>query len=263
MKKNIFCLFFICISNLWAQSLTDFYFMYDSDWYLKGGEKTGIIDSKGNELYAVYDADTGNKIDSMSLFIDENGYVKAIQDNSVSLIMGPNIGFLSEDENSTDYILPNLVKSITSADYMTEKIGGKTVEYKAENLLKSAIWGSHENPYVYNSQNTPFVPKNNGKKGLGTKLTISLKKSKNKILILGGYAKPFGHPDYYHKNCRPKTVKIRDLDSDYSITCEIQDMAVYQSFDFGKPLANIELKITDVYEGSKYSDLCISGILFK
>ena len=265
MKKIFIILSILLAANLWAEtpSLTDFYFIHEGDWYLKGGEKIGVHENMGFDLYAVYDADNGNKVSYMSLFIDESGYVTLMYNNGTSFhtILGNNIGYY--DAESTDYVLNNYIKSISSEDFLTETIGGQKVEYKAENLLKSAIWGGRENPYIYDTSNTPFVPKNNGKNGIGTKLTINLKKSQKKILILGGYVDPTHHPDYYYKNCRPKTIKIKDLDSTYSITCELKDYAIYQSFDFEKPLTNIEIEVLDVYKGTKYSDLCISGILFK
>lgn len=265
MKKHLLLLSILITASLWAESpsLTDFYFIYGGDWYLKGGEKTGIHENLKAEMYAVYDADNGNQIKKMSLFVDENGYVNLLNEDTFTTLLGKNISYLIEDTGNSDYVLPSQIKSISSKDYLSEKIGGKTIEYKAENLLKSAVWGGRENPYAYNSSNTPFVPANNGKNGVGTKLTINLKKAQKKIQILGGYADPVRHPDYYYKNCRPKTIRIKDLDSSYSITCELKDYAVYQSFDFEKPLTNIELEVLEVYKGSKYSDLCISGILFQ
>lgn len=265
MKKIFTILSILLAANLWAEtpSLIDFYFIYGGDWELKGGKKIGVHENMGFDMYEVLNVGSGIKVPKMSLFVDEHGYVKLLNEDTFYTILGTNIGQLNEDTGNSDYILPNYVKSISSADFLTEKIGGKTVEYKAENLLKSAVWGALENPYAYNCSNTPFVPKNNGKNGIGTKLTINLKKSQKKILILGGYVDPTHHPDYYYKNCRPKTIKIKDLDSDYSVTCELKDYAIYQSFDFEKPLTNIEIEVIDVYKGQKYSDLCISGILFK
>lgn len=266
MKKIFILLLVLFTGTLWAQTqtspLSDFYFIEGGDWYLKGGEKIGVHENMGFDLYAVYDADNGNKVNNMSLFLDEFGYVTLMYNNGSSFhtILGKNICYY--DDESTDYVLNNYIKSISSEDFLTETIGGQKVEYKAENLLKSAIWGALENPYIYDTSNTPFVPKNNGKNGIGTKLTINLKKSQKKILILGGYVDPTHHPDYYYKNCRPKTIKIKDLDSDYSKTFELKDLPVYQQFDFEKPLTNIEIEVIDVYKGSKYSDLCISGILF-
>ncbi len=264
MKKFFILSVILLAGNLWAESpsLTDFYFLFEGDWYLRGGEKTGVHKNMGTDMYAVYDADNGNKINNMSLFVDENGYVSLLYGETFYTVLGKNIGSLNEKVNSTDYILPDYIKSIKSENFLTEKVSGKTINYKAENLLKSGIWGSRETPYIYNNLNTPFVPEDNGKKGVGTKLTVSLQKAQQKIMILGGYVDAVRHPDYYYKNCRPKTIKIKDLDSDYSVTCELKDLPVYQSFDFEKPLTNIELEVLEVYPGSKYTDLCISGILF-
>ena len=183
MKKIFIILSFLLAANLWAEtpSLTDFYFIHEGDWYLKGGEKIGVHENMGFDLYAVYDADNGNKVSYMSLFIDESGYVTLMYNNGTSFhtILGNNIGYY--DAESTDYVLNNYIKSISSEDFLTETIGGQKVEYKAENLLKSAIWGGRENPYIYDTSNTPFVPKNNGKNGVGTKLTINLKKAQKKL----------------------------------------------------------------------------------
>lgn len=270
MKKIFILLFILFTGTLFAQTqaqaqtspLSNFYFIEGGDWYLRGGEKIGVHENMGFDLYAVYDADNGNKVNNMSLFLDEFGYVTLMYGTGTSFhtILGKNIGYY--DEESTDYVLNSYINSISSEDFLTETIGGQKVEYKAENLLKSAVWGSREVPYTFNTSNIPFVPKNNGKNGIGTKLTINLKKSQKKILILGGYVDPAHHPDYYYKNCRPKTIKIKDLDSNYSETFELKDLPVYQQFDFEKPLTNIEIEVIDVYKGQKYSDLCISGILF-
>ncbi|MBQ1795812.1 MAG: hypothetical protein II110_09035 [Treponema sp.] len=109
----------------------------------------------------------------------------------------------------------------------------------------------------------PWVP-DGGNNGKNSKITIRNCNTKEMYISIG-YVKK-GRGDLYYKNSRPKTVNIYFKDLKTSKTYELKDTPEAQRIvlsDTSSNLGVIELTFPEVYEGSKYKDLCINFLAAK
>ncbi len=84
--------------------------------------------------------------------------------------------------------------------------------------------------------------------------------SKIRLRIQNGYHKSKA---LYGKNARLKKVEVVALPGNASRTAELKDVMEWQEIALEQPpgkLEAIELRVADVIEGSKYTDLCVSDL---
>jgi hypothetical protein len=100
-------------------------------------------------------------------------------------------------------------------------------------------------------------------KGYGINETLSLKMAQiNSISISIGFIS-FDNPYLWKENSRPKTVELAVKDK-FIFLFELQDIPSYQVINLPVELENddtLVIKIIDVYEGTKYEDVCINSIV--
>ncbi len=81
-----------------------------------------------------------------------------------------------------------------------------------------------------------------------------------RIRIRNGYQKS---PELFKQNARVKTATITLMPSGVQKTVELKDDAAWQEFVLPQTagvLQAVELKVASVYEGSKYTDMCLSDM---
>jgi len=84
------------------------------------------------------------------------------------------------------------------------------------------------------------------------------------IKLLPGYAK---NKKLFYANARPKTVKV-ELNGEHSFTAELPDLVEWKTWKwqripirgYDKPVKTIKLTFEDVWNGTLYQDLCVSGV---
>jgi hypothetical protein len=84
--------------------------------------------------------------------------------------------------------------------------------------------------------------------------------TKVRLRIQNGYQKS---PSLLRANGRPHSIRVTVLPSKVEKTILLEDKQGFQEFNIEQPpgpLAAVTLQIVDVYEGTKYTDTCISGV---
>ena len=147
-----------------------------------------------------------------------------------------------------DDLLPYLFCKIDRAYYSTSYLTESTTTYEPEHLQRK--------------DGLPWASGNG--KGIGDIISIKEFEHENPetLIIMNGY-QDVNHPDYYGKNSRVKTLKITNRQTKKSKTIAVSDTKEEQRFslkELGKG-GEYELEILDVYNGSKYDDLCIQYLV--
>jgi hypothetical protein len=103
-----------------------------------------------------------------------------------------------------------------------------------------------------------------GVSGQGINETLFLKMIFTKsIHISTGFVSYF-KPHLFKENSRPKTIELSVVNK-YSIIINLEDTPNFQTINLPEQLGKndvLELKILDVYQGTKYENTCINTILF-
>ncbi len=188
--------------------------------------------------YTISKDDYGNEI---IILAEENKKLRYYTFDDFLLIYENNIPLFFGNSRSSRELENFLAPKITSSSTLVEK--DKT--YSSEKL---AYWGNLN--YVW--------AEGNSENGIGEKLIIE-KSLVSKLYFLPGYIS-VERPDLYNKNSRPKKIRITRGEKSYIFN--LIDAPVYQKFSFPEQIESpIEIEVLDVYEGTKYKDMCISSIL--
>lgn len=121
---------------------------------------------------------------------------------------------------------------------------------------------TYEPEHLQRKDGLPWASGNG--KGIGDIISIKEFEHENPetLIIMNGY-QDVNHPDYYGKNSRVKALKITNRQTKKSKTIAVSDTKEEQRFslkELGKG-GEYELEILDVYNGSKYDDLCIQYLV--
>ena len=153
-------------------------------------------------------------------------------------------------------IMPQLVgfDVVSAKSYLVEKTSdGKIIEYL---------------PKIFNMNYNPWAVsvKDENKKVLLQILERNnrgySKSPINELIIVNGFVNPEKHY-LYEQNSRAKKIRISYGSSNYEY--ELQDTGNYQVINLPQTLKENEqmgIEILDWYQGSKYSDIVISGIFY-
>lgn len=218
--------------------------------------------------------------------IDNNGFVywcNNIKDyktsekekiNSFLFMGGPNYCSVSFEEikknvnyevdNNHGLYDPNYGKlTFTASSCLTEKINGNKITYNADNLGKNFVgaYDKGSQNLLFNCDVTPWVEGVNGN-GIGESIKISSSDNEGfkTLYFLNGYV-DVKHPEYYKKNSRIKKMTVKDLDNNKIYEFSFLDVVMFQKMYFENSTKNVELIIDEVYEGSVYSDTCMTAII--
>ena len=259
MKKLFLILLIVLPLVLYSQ---EYKILQNLEFYYQGESKLKI---QGDKIL-LYNFATEEWLDTsnsryykFSYKVNENGFVEVFCNDEKFFLLKTNITYVDNYRNGLPVLDKNQLLSIKSSGKFSEKINGKEVDYNVENLRTAVIWGGREDPFWYYDLNEPFVTKS-GNSGIGEYIELHFVHPQKSIAILGGFVKT-SRQDLFRKNNRIKRVLIKDLDSDYSVEKEFEDIAMFQPILFDKYLSNIRIEIKEVYKGSKYDDTCISGIM--
>ena len=258
MKRFFLILLIVLPSVLYSQEykiLNDFEFYYQGETELKIQNDKILEYNPATEEWI----DTSNHYYKFSYKVNENGFVEVFCNDKKFFLLKNNITYVIDYKDGPDVLNKSHISEIKSSGNYSETIKGNVISYKAENLRSAIIRGGLEDPFWFYTENTPFVTKQ-GNSGIGEYLEIKFVNPQKEISILGGYVNT-KRQDLFKKNNRLKKVLITDLDSDYSVEMDFEDIAMFQSITFDKYLSNIRIEIKEVYKGSKYDDTCISGIM--
>ena len=165
-----------------------------------------------------------------------------------------------EKETSDFYINPFL---FFVYDISNKPMYPMVLKYKASSELK-------ENETIYsvnnltNKNDLPWASANGY--GIGDKITLYIEVQDHlKLNFYNGFQLE-NKPYLFKQNSRVKKIKVMDIDTQRILNINVLDTLEKQSFDLSEFIGSknrtvrLEIEILDVYEGSKYKDLCIQSI---
>lgn len=258
MKKFFFILLIVLPSVLYSQEykiLKDFEFYYEGEIELKIQDDKILQYNFASEEWI----DSSNLYYKFSYKVNENGFVEVFCNDEKFFLLKNNITYVVNNLDGRGVLDKSQLAEIKSSGNFSEIIKGNKIDYTVENLRTAVIWGCREDPFQFHNENPPFVTKR-GNSGIGEYIELKFVNPQKSISILGGYVNT-NRQDLFKKNNRLKKIIIKDLDSNYSIEKEFEDIAMFQPIMFDKYLSNIRIEIKEVFKGSKYDDTCISGIM--
>lgn len=244
-KISVFVFLMLMMLSLFSNSLKGAYYSEDGsvtfqedslDFLLRDYSNNSIQKKHCN--YTFSKDEYGNEI---IILAKENKKLRYFTFDDFLLLYENNTPLFFGNSKSSRELENFLAPRITSSSTLVEK--DKT--YSSEKL---AYWGNLN--YIWAEGN----PEN----GIGEKLVIE-KSLFSKLYFLPGYIS-VERPDLYSKNSRPKKIRITSGEKSYIF--DLLDVPLFQKFSFPEQIESaIEIEILDVYEGTKYKDMCISSIL--
>lgn len=160
----------------------------------------------------------------------------------------------------TSFILPQVIKSVhMSAPFLEETIRGIHYTYDDDILLYRWFYDylNRGNVAMYFINDpTPMVE---GAPGNGVGLTIDIEYHlpSDNLVVLNGFV-DLERRHLYKNNARMKKVLVQG--DGFEVEYEFQDYVHFAQIDFPKKVTHVRLTVLEVYDGSRYDDLCISGL---
>jgi hypothetical protein len=258
----------LSIVGLFLLMIPVYCFDFNKDeFFVKTDIEEGIIVTKTELLYV----QTGFSIPKVTAranrlanLINENGYVDLqisgkhyFVINLNGLLITP-AEFEIDSDNMNPYGINSNIKISTSSN-LTEIINSKKTEYKPIYMLNRLTREKEIGEYLYWSAR-PWAT--NPENDPTPVISITSDAPIGSFLILNGYI-DFKKPRLYLDNSRVKKIEIFDRDNKTSIGAfEIIDICQYVKIALPKKLKNFDMIITDLYKGNRFSDICISSIIF-
>ena len=160
----------------------------------------------------------------------------------------------------TSFILPQVIKSVRmSAPFLEETIRGVRYRYDDDMLLYRWFYKYLNRGLVamyFINDPTPMVE---GAPGNGEGLTLDIEYHipSDNLVVLNGFV-DLERRHLYKLNARMKKVLVQG--DGFELEYEFQDYVYFAQIDFPKKVNKIRLTVQEVFEGSRYDDLCISGL---
>lgn len=157
-------------------------------------------------------------------------------------------------------ILPQVIKTVRmSAPFLEETIRGLRHRYDDDMLLYRWFYKYLNRGLVamyFINDPTPMVEGAPGN-GVGLTLDIDYHIPSDNLVVLNGFV-DLDRRHLYKLNARMKKVLVQG--DSFELKYEFQDHVHFAQIDFPKKVNQIRLTVQEVYDGSRYDDLCISGL---
>lgn len=206
--------------------------------------------------------------------LKENNYV--VSSKNVNLKTDSKISYVVYDTGEKFLILANPeLLVLYGEDQKAPKIIGTNMKGMDELIdyinpkMVNASSELQEGNYIYTGDNISNINLSEcwveGVSGNGIGETISFNGNCTFLYLFNGYVS-FEKPYLYEANSRLKKIEIsfpEEKNKD-SIVIELNDTPNPQKIDLGfRCNSKVKIKILDVYDGKKFSDTCLSGIIMK
>lgn len=236
-----------------------------------GSEGECYLFYNDEELYMVLPyAEVYAQIDRSLLFYADSGFqLFSYNGKSRLLITGSinqefkdfqNDGDNNFDPDSVNVFYDSNVVEVSSSSHFSEYIGGKKVNYSADNLFKCFVVGCKCHPYWWNYSHVPWVEGAKGQ-GIGESVEIAFHDPVDGLSLLNGFV-DINNLKLYKENSRVKRLRISDLTNGKDYTADFEDKVYFKYVAIPQPTTRVRLTIESVYGGNKYSDTCISAIMY-
>ena len=118
------------------------------------------------------------------------------------------------------------------------------------------VWPRDTDRVQYMNCTKPMVEGSPGN-GVGVELDVEFHIPSDNIVILNGYA-DWNKQHLYKQNARMKKVRVEG--EGFSLEYEFEDYVHFAQIDFPKQADKVKITVLEVYDGSKWADMAISGI---
>ncbi len=157
-------------------------------------------------------------------------------------------------------LVTDCIKNVSlSVPFLTETLNNKKITYDTD-FLKFRWFFSSVNRggqrFYYANCTKPMVEGDPGN-GVGVELDIEFYIPSDNVVILNGYA-DWNKQHLYKQNARMKKVKVEG--EGFSLEYEFEDYVHFAQIDFPKQVDKVKITVLEVYDGSKWADMAISGI---
>jgi len=159
----------------------------------------------------------------------------------------------------TSFLLPQVIKSVRmSVPFLEETIKGVKYKYDDDILLYRWFYKYLDRATVamfFINDPTPMVE---GAPGNGEGLTIDITYHipSDNLVVLNGFV-DLERRHLYKRNARMKKVLVQG--EGFEFEYEFQDYVHFAQIDLPKKVTQVRLTVLEVYDGTHYEDLCISG----
>ena len=169
------------------------------------------------------------------------------------------LSYRDEEDDDLQRYHSYYFKNISASSSFSETLGGRKIEYSPENLEKCFEIGCKCHPYWWNYSHIPWVEGAEGN-GIGEYITIEFTEDMAGMSVLNGYT-DINKLKLFKENARLKEVEIEDLVNGDKWIVSFKDEVYFNYIAFPKKSSKIKMTIKSVYEGTKYSDTCVSAII--
>ena len=157
-------------------------------------------------------------------------------------------------------LVTDCIKSVRmSVPFLTETLNNKKIIYNTDFLKFRWFFSSIDSNNLkisYANCTKPLVEGSSGN-GVGVELEVDFYIPSDNIVILNGYA-DCNKQHLYKQNARMKKVKVEG--EGFSIEYEFEDYVHFTQIDFPKQVDEVKISVLEVYDGSKWTDMAISGM---
>jgi hypothetical protein len=196
------------------------------------------------------------------IYSGRDQYPMPMNGNEYFIIPGSNHVFFLENKEWINGVYKSnentFIEKITSNKALIEIINGGKILYSPEILKNKFLATDKEFRYELMPSSLPWAIKADDMNE--AQLDIQFKYPINGIIILNGYV-DLKKPKLFRENSRIQEMKITDKNSNKSIIVNLRDSLVYNSIKLPFTTNKLIISILKVYDGSKYSDICISAVL--
>lgn len=160
----------------------------------------------------------------------------------------------------TVHILPQSIRSvILSEPFLEETIRGKRYRYDDDILLYRWFYlflNRGVKALYFVNDPTPLVEGAPGN-GTGLRIEVNYHLPMDNLVVLNGFV-DMERRHLFRQNARMKRVLVKG--EGFEFEYEFEDRVYFAQIDFPKKVERIELTVLEVYDGSRFEDLCISGL---
>lgn len=152
------------------------------------------------------------------------------------------------------------IASITASSYLTETVGGTTVDYRPEymmNRICKAADGWEFEPEFDNFMRC--WAEGVAGDGIGEWLKVDFTRASYEMMILNGYI-DFGNMQAYKRNNRLKRIKVESTEPVFSMEYTFEDYVAYHTIKMPMATKAVKITVLEVYKGEKYNDTCVTAI---
>jgi hypothetical protein len=153
------------------------------------------------------------------------------------------------------------VAEVTASSTLSEVVRGRSIRYTPDNLIGVFVIDPMGIECLWNHHSLPWVEGEEGP-GIGSRIEVRFTEAVDHMLLVNGFV-DLSRKHLYKMNSRAKRVRISSLDPDVPFVREytFEDRVQFHHIPFPDRTEKVEVKILEVYTGSRWQDTSVSAVL--